>query len=195
MAPLRRAVFLDRDGVLNPPAFYEEREEHDSPLTSDRVEIHAHAVDHLRKLRDAGYLLVVVTNQPAAAKLKTTPEDLDAVRETFLAGYRALGLEFDDYQDCPHHPRSRVPTLRLACDCRKPNPGMLLAAARRLEIDLRASWIVGDRDTDIWAGQKAGCRTILVESIEPGRNGHSEPDERCHDIVEACELILGGSAQ
>jgi len=67
-------------------------------------------------------------------------------------------------------------------------------AARELGLDLRASWIIGDRDTDVWAGQKVGCRTVLVRSPERGHNGHSEPDHRCENLAEACRIILGEPA-
>ena len=195
MDGLRRAVFLDRDGVLNPQAYYAERDELDSPLSSEDLEVYDWAAPHLRSLRDAGYLLVVVTNQPAYAKRKTTADDLAAVREAFLARFRELGVEFDLYLSCRHHPQSAIPELRKACDCRKPMPGMLLRAARELAIDLRASWIVGDRDTDVWAGEKAGCTTVLVRSPEQGHNGHSDPDHRCGNLAEACELILGARSR
>jgi D-glycero-D-manno-heptose 1,7-bisphosphate phosphatase len=195
MDGLRRAVFLDRDGVLNPQAYYAERDELDSPLSTEDLEVYDWAAPHLKRLREAGYLLVVVTNQPAYAKQKTTADDLTAVREAFLARFRTLGVEFDLYLSCRHHPQSAVLDLRKVCDCRKPMPGMLLRAARELAIDLRSSWIVGDRDTDIWAGEKAGCTTVLVRSPEQGHNGHSDPDYRCGDLVEACELILGAQSR
>jgi len=191
MDELRRAVFLDRDGVLNPQAYYAERDELDSPLTPEALTIYDWAAPCLKRLHESGYLLVVVTNQPAYAKRKTTLDDLAGVRDRFLEHFRELGVEFDLYLSCRHHPKSALPELRQACDCRKPMPGLLLQAARALEIDLRASWIIGDRDTDIWAGEKAGCRTILVRSLEEGRNGHSQPEHRCEDLVEACDVILG----
>jgi len=193
MNALRRAVFLDRDGVLNPQAYYEERDELDSPLKPDDLRVHEWVAPHLQRLQQSGYLLVVVTNQPAYAKRKTTLDDLAAVKDSFLDHFRSLGVEFDLYVCCRHHPESAIPELRKSCDCRKPMPGMLLQAARELAIDLRASWIIGDRDTDIWAGEKAGCRTVLVRSLERGLNGRSQPDYRCEDVVEACELILGAA--
>jgi D-glycero-D-manno-heptose 1,7-bisphosphate phosphatase len=195
MDGLRRAVFLDRDGVLNPQAYYAERDELDSPLTADDLQVHESVAPCLRRLREAGYLLVVVTNQPAYAKRKTTLDDLHAVRDLFLARFRELGVEFDLYLSCRHHPQSEVLELRQSCDCRKPMPGLLLRAARELEIDLRSSWIIGDRDTDIWAGEKAGCRTILVRSPERGLNGKSEPDHRCENVAEACTIIVGAPAE
>ncbi|MBM3476701.1 MAG: HAD family hydrolase [Armatimonadetes bacterium] len=195
MDELRRAVFLDRDGVLNPQAYYAERDELDSPLATEDLRVYEGVAPCLKRLRDAGYLLVVVTNQPAYAKQKTTADDLTAVREAFLARFRELGVEFDLYLSCRHHPQSAIPELRQSCDCRKPMPGMLLRAARELAIDLRSSWIVGDRDTDIWAGEKAGCTTVLVRSLEQGHNGHSNPDYRCGDLAEACELILGARSR
>lgn len=195
MEVLHRAVFLDRDGVLNQQAYYEDRDELDSPLRPEDLHIHAWVAPYLRKLKEAGYLLIVVTNQPAYAKRKTTMGALEAVRLAFVSEFRKLGVDFDLYLSCWHHPQSSVPQLRKQCDCRKPMPGMLLEAARTLAIDLRASWLIGDRDTDIWAGEKAGCRTILVESPEPGHNGRSEPDYRCRSLVEACEIILGADGQ
>jgi D-glycero-D-manno-heptose 1,7-bisphosphate phosphatase len=191
MDGLRRAVFLDRDGVLNPQAYYADRGELDSPLTPDRLEVNDWAAPYLQRLRQAGYLLVVVTNQPAYAKRKTSLDNLVGVRERFLEHFRALGVEFDLYLSCRHHPKSELPELRRTCDCRKPMPGLLLQAARELEIDLRSSWMIGDRDTDIFAGEKAGCRTILVRSPEAGHNGHSEPEYRCNNLIDACHVILG----
>jgi len=194
MQELRRAVFLDRDGVLNPQAYYQERDELDSPLTAEDLQVYEWVAPCLGRLRDAGYALVIVTNQPAYAKRKTTLDDLVSVREAFLAAFRELGVEFDLYVSCRHHPESAIPELRKICDCRKPMPGMLLQAARELGLDLRASWIIGDRDTDVWAGQKVGCRTVLVRSPERGHNGHSEPDHRCENLAEACRIILGEPA-
>ncbi|MGQ9731781.1 MAG: D-glycero-alpha-D-manno-heptose-1,7-bisphosphate 7-phosphatase [Candidatus Zipacnadales bacterium] len=190
----QRAVFLDRDGVLNLPVYYPERDEHDSPLWAKQLVIYRQAAPHLERLRKAGFLLIIVTNQPAWAKGKTTHEDLEAVRDKLLEDFRALGVEFDGYYCCYHHPtESIIDPLRIVCECRKPSPGLLRQAADDWGIDLRASWMIGDRDTDIQAGQSVGCRTILVESTEQGYRGRSNPDFRCRDLVEACHIILKGT--
>ena len=111
----------------------------------------------LRRLSNAGYLLVCCTNQPAAAKGVTSIDALNAVHARVLQLLEAEGARIDNSQICFHHPQGIVATLTKHCDCRQPAPGMLLVAAAALDIDLASSWMIGDADTDIEAGQSAGC--------------------------------------
>lgn len=146
---LRPAVFLDRDGVLVIPEFRHRRSY--APTSLDRFRLYDSAAVHLRRLKNAGYALVVVTNQPDVGRGVIAPEVLDEMHRRLAAE-----LPVDLIQTCIHDRND-------GCDCRKPKPGMLLAAADKLGIDLAASIMVGDRASDIEAGCAAGCRTIFID--------------------------------
>jgi histidinol-phosphate phosphatase family protein len=190
----RAAVFLDRDGVLNDPVPDPTgggRPE--SPYRVEDVRLAAGAVVGARRLQDAGYALVVVTNQPAAAKGTATVEALEAVNVHVRGLLAAEGIEFAGWYACLHHPNGIVRALTRACECRKPRPGLLLQAAGELELDLAASWTVGDSDSDIEAGSRAGTRTVLIE--HPGsahrRAGTATPDQTASDLADAAGGIVG----
>jgi D-glycero-D-manno-heptose 1,7-bisphosphate phosphatase len=132
----------------------------------------------LRRLSEGGFLLVGVSNQPAAAKGTVSVAQLQAVQARVDELLAAEGVRFDAFRICLHHPDGVVPDLSGDCDCRKPAPGMLLDAAGELGIDLASSWMIGDTDSDILAGTAAGCHTVLVEyggSVHK-RAGNARPD-------------------
>jgi D-glycero-D-manno-heptose 1,7-bisphosphate phosphatase len=185
------AVFLDRDGIINEPVAHPTSGLPESPHRAEDVVLTPGCVDALRLLRDRGALLVVVSNQPSAAKGTATHADLDAVHDEVAARLSAAGVSPDDWRYCRHHPDARDAS-QAECDCRKPKPGMLMGAARDLDIDLQASWMVGDGDADVGAGRTAGCRTILVE--HPGsahRRGDETPDVTVATILEAAQHVAG----
>lgn len=187
----RRAIFLDRDGVLNDPVPDGDGPP-ESPYRPQDVRLTSGAVEGARALRDAGYALVVVTNQPAAAKATATVAALDAVNARVRELLAAGGVELDGWYTCLHHPAGTVAGLAGPCDCRKPAPGMLLQAAGELELDLGASWIVGDTDADMGAGRAAGTRTALV--THPGSAHRRTPaatgDVVAQDLAEAAARIV-----
>lgn len=177
---VRRAVFLDRDGVLNratvvggiphPPASVAE------------LELLPGVQDACRRLHDAGLLLIVVTNQPDVARGTQTIEAVEALNRELAAR-----LTLDEFRVCPHDDAD-------ACDCRKPAPGMLLDAARDHGIELAKSVMVGDRWRDVEAGKRAGCKTVFVSA------GYSErppdaPDLTVRDLGEAVPWILDLSVE
>jgi D-glycero-D-manno-heptose 1,7-bisphosphate phosphatase len=150
-------VFLDRDGVL-----VEDITNLTRPVDARILD---GVPDALAALHGAGFLLVVVTNQPVVARGMMTEADVEAVQATIWRALVARGAPaLDAFYFCPHHPKADVPAYRAACDCRKPRPGMLLAAQREHGIAMAASFLVGDRITDIIAGQRAGVRTVQVET-------------------------------
>jgi D-glycero-D-manno-heptose 1,7-bisphosphate phosphatase len=189
---LRPAVFLDRDGVVNVPAWDPVDGRYESPTDPKDVVLADGAVEGLRALTAARYLTVVTSNQPSAAKGKATLDDLRAVHERVAALLAAEGIALDDWRYCFHHPDAVVPELGGACACRKPEPGMLLDAAREHGIDLAASWIVGDSDADIVAGRRAGCRTVLVEHPRSAhrRGGGVEPDAKVRNLACAAAFLI-----
>jgi D-glycero-D-manno-heptose 1,7-bisphosphate phosphatase len=187
---MTRAVFVDRDGVINGLVPDETTRLPESPLDPQAVALLPDVGSALRLLRSHGFALVGVSNQPAAAKRTVDRQTLDDVQRRVVALLADEGATFDAFKICFHHPDGSDPDLGRACDCRKPSPGMLLEAATELDIDLARSWMVGDTDGDIEAGSAAGCRTVLVET--PGsahKRGHAVPTGRAASLLEAAELI------
>lgn len=186
------AVFVDRDGVINElvPDPLSGRPE--SPLRVADVRLVPGAAAALRGLADAGWRLVGVSNQPSAAKGLLSLTELHAIHARVLELLAAEGARFDDFRLCLHHPEGVVPELAGACDCRKPEPGMLLAAAHELGVELRRSWMVGDTDGDVEAGRAAGCRTILVEQSDSAhkRTAQLQPDAIVGNLTAAAGVIL-----
>ena len=186
------AVFLDRDGVLVEDVDLLTRAE--DFVILDGV---PRALDCLKR---AGFRLVVISNQTVVARGLATENDVRAlnVRLQQLLE-QACGVRLDAWYFCPHHPNATLPAYRVNCDCRKPKPGLLLRAAREHALDLAASFAVGDRITDIIAGTRAGCRTILVQTGKhldlPIQTGEPldlsiEPDYTCADLEAATRWIL-----
>jgi D-glycero-D-manno-heptose 1,7-bisphosphate phosphatase len=186
------AVFVDRDGVINELVTDPRSGLPESPLQPDDVAIIDGAASALNRLRAAGYLLVGVSNQPAAAKGLVGLEELEVVHERVLKLLERDGVAFDRFSVCFHHPEGVVPGLTRTCSCRKPAPGMLTAAARDLGLDLARSWMVGDTDSDVAAGTAAGVHTVLIENPASAhkREGRGA-DAIATDLAAAAEVILG----
>lgn len=159
----RRAVFLDRDGVINALVPDPQTGNPESPLHPDDVVLLSGVAEAMGRLAAAGFLLVGASNQPAAAKGTVSREELIAVQERAISLLAAEGASFDDFRICWHHPEASVRELQAVCDCRKPAPGMLLDAAHANDIDLSNSWMVGDGAADVLAGASAGTATVLIE--------------------------------
>lgn len=188
---LRPAVFVDRDGVLNALAPDPDTGLPESPYDPADVRLLEGVAPALLALRGAGYLLVCVTNQPGAAKAKTDVATLHAVNDAVLGALAAEGFEFDGVEICLHHPEGVVPELTIDCDCRKPNPGMLLHAAQVLGIDLSSSWMIGDSDSDVTAARRAGCRSVQIDhQASAHRRGEEQADLVATNLPEAASLLL-----
>ncbi len=191
---LRPAVFLDRDGVLI--------EDVNLLVRPNQVQLTDGAAWAVETLKEAGYQVVVVSNQTVVARGMATEDDVVAVHDWIQhLLIAAQSLPIDAFYFCPHHPNATLPQYRVVCQCRKPRPGLLLQAAAERDIDLVRSYMVGDRITDIIAGQRAGCQTILIESgrhLDPLIESLDpidplcRPDFVCADLRQAACLILGG---
>mgnify|MGYP003348263868 FL=1 len=171
-----RAVFLDRDGVLTIPLFREGRSF--APLTLEDFHLYPDIAEPLKELKRRGFLLVVVTNQPELGRGRLEPQTLVAMHRRLSAA-----LPLDAIKICPHVPEDR-------CHCRKPLPGMLLEAAKEFEIDLAASYMVGDRAGDISAGRAAGCRSIFVDLGYTAETPPRQPDAVVTSLQGAVDWIL-----
>ena len=177
---MRRAVFLDRDGVLN-RALVRDGKPY-PPASVAELEMLPGVGQALAALHEAGFLLIVVTNQPDVARGTTNREDVEAINA-------ALGeaLPLDEFRTCFHDSGDD-------CDCRKPKPGALLAAAAAHNIDLRKSFMVGDRWRDAEAGERAGCTTIFIDYGYQEKQPASV-DYSVRSLLDASEIILGLNAQ
>jgi D-glycero-D-manno-heptose 1,7-bisphosphate phosphatase len=191
---LRPAIFLDRDGTLNEVVLNQDGME-DSPFRSEDLVLLPGAAEFTRRVREAGYLAVLVTNQPGVAKGSITVTGLEQIHEHLLDLLAKDGGGLDRIYYCPHHPLGRAgfssPFVQV-CDCRKPAAGMLLRAAKELGIDPAQSWMVGDKLLDVQAGQSAGCRTILLRRLPSEQVSKSGPPPTCSaaDLTEALDIIL-----
>lgn len=177
---LRRAVFLDRDGVIN-RAVVRDGVPY-PPGAAEDVEVLPGVPDALRRLDEAGFVLVVVTNQPDVARGTQTRVQVEAIHAR-LAG----ALPIDAFCCCYHDDAD-------ACDCRKPKPGLLIAAAAAHHIDLNASVMVGDRWRDVEAGRRAGCRTVFIDCAYAERRPE-RADAVVRSLAAAADWILSSGVE
>jgi len=166
---MNKALFVDRDGVLNEMFYDPEHGVMDSPRRPEQVRLMKGAETFLKKAKELGYLIIVVTNQPGIAKGTLTEVELNAVNTRLGELLSEEGNAWDHLYYCPHHPDGgpwKQEAYIKNCTCRKPKPGLLLRAAEERDIDLTASWMIGDGLTDIQAGMAAGCHTILFTKLK-----------------------------
>jgi D-glycero-D-manno-heptose 1,7-bisphosphate phosphatase len=188
---LSRAAFLDRDGIVNELVFYPDTGEHESPRRAADLRMIEAAFPAWRRLKEAGFRLVIVSNQPSFAKGKTSREDLVEAGLRVERELSAAGAGVDASYYCYHHPLGTAPGFSGECACRKPRPGLLLRAGGELGLDLARCWMIGDQDSDMECGRSAGCRTALVEGAgSEGKRGRSCPDVFARSAVEAVEMLL-----
>lgn len=180
------AVFLDKDGTLVD----------DVPYNVDPalIRLTRGAGEGLRRLRGAGFRLFVVSNQSGVARGYFSEDALGPAEERLRELLSSEEVEIEAFRWCPHHPEGSVDRYRIACDCRKPRPGMLTSLAAEHGIDLARSWMIGDTPADAEAGRLAGCRTILV-----GRRADADsaltPDHVVLDLAEAARIIVAAGTE
>jgi D-glycero-D-manno-heptose 1,7-bisphosphate phosphatase len=178
---VKRGVFLDRDGTLIEEVGYLDR--------IDRVRFFPYTVDAVRLLNRAGFAVIVATNQAGIARGFFDEAFVEATHQSLSATLEAGGARVDAFYFCPHHPEAGVGPYRQACDCRKPRPGLLRRAAEDLGVDLRRSFVVGDRAHDIAAGAAVGARGVLVRT---GYGARVEPSE--HGAAAVTDNLMGAVA-
>ncbi|MBN2368343.1 HAD-IIIA family hydrolase [Candidatus Woesearchaeota archaeon] len=184
-----QAWFLDRDGVIN--------EEAGLITESSQLKLIPGSAEAIKKLNDRGFLVVIVTNQPQVARNLCTEEDVEKINARLVKEFEKEGARIDGVYYCPHHPETNHPDAndpkyRRPCECRKPGIGMLKQAEKEFKIDLKRSYMVGDRTADIKAGNSAGCTTIIVRTGFAGKDGKYEavPDIEAEDLIEAVDKVL-----
>ena len=183
----QRAIFLDRDGTIN--------RKNGLVYQEDQFELEPCAVEAIRAINSSGYLAIVVTNQPVVARGLCQIEDVERIHRKMETLLGQEGVYLDDICYCPHHPDKGYPeenpAYKIPCHCRKPDIGMLEDCVRKYNIDLAASWVVGDTTVDIQTGKNAGTKTALVLTGDAGKDGkyHVQPDLVARDLLEAIKEI------
>lgn len=184
----RRAVFLDRDGTINVEVDYLSKRE-------DFVLIEG-AAEAIKLLNDAGFLVVVVTNQSGVARGYFTEDDVMAVNDKMLFDLNVVGAFVDAVYYCPHHPDFGGEEYDIDCNCRKPKVGMVVKAQEEFEIDINESFVVGDHKGDIELGKNAGARTVHVltgHGVAEGKKLEEAgivPDCTSDNLLSAVQYIL-----
>jgi D-glycero-D-manno-heptose 1,7-bisphosphate phosphatase len=178
-----RAIFIDRDGTLVHPRHY--------PTRPDALILYDGVAPELRRLQDAGYRLILITNQSGLARGLFGAEALDRMHRHLEDELARRGVRLDAIYVCPHHPEGAIAQWAVDCDCRKPRPGMLRRAADDLDLDLARSWFVGDILDDVEAGNRAGCRTVLVDlgTERPPTRSIRRPNFVARDSAHALRII------
>jgi histidinol-phosphate phosphatase family protein len=181
---LQRAVFLDKDGTLIEDVLYN--------VDPAQIRLAPGAAEGLPRLQEAGFRLFVISNQPGVAHGFFAEEALGPVKDQLRELLASLGVTLDGFYYCPHHPAAAVPRYAVTCACRKPQPGLILAAARAGGIVLDQSWFIGDILDDVEAGRRAGCRTVHIDNGNETcwqRSPLRWPDFVAADLAEAARVI------
>jgi D-glycero-D-manno-heptose 1,7-bisphosphate phosphatase len=185
---MNRAVFLDRDGVItqDPPHFAHR---------IDQLEIIPNSAEAIRLLNENGFKVVVVSNQSGVARGYYQELDIGLFNHAMAEELKKEGAFSDAIYYCPHHPEGKIERYRIDCDCRKPKPGMLKQAEKDLNLDLKRSFMVGDKVTDIEAGYSVGCKTILVltghgkDEVKKVDAMSIKPNYTTKDLYNASKII------
>jgi D-glycero-D-manno-heptose 1,7-bisphosphate phosphatase len=190
---MNKAVFLDRDGVINDLVLNPNTGNYEAPQRIEDFNLKEGVIESLLLLKDAGFMLFLITNQPDYAKGKTSLETLESIRgksEDLMVG---SGIGFEEYFYCYHHPKGVIEGYSYECECRKPKPFFIFEANKKYDLDLSSSWFVGDRSTDVECGKAGGMKTIFInEPTSSGTVDSSDPDYEADSLVEAVDIIVKG---
>ena len=182
---MKRAVFLDRDGVITQePPYYAHKVE--------QLAVIPGAAQAIRKLNQKGFLVIIISNQAGIAHGYFKEENTAIFNRALARELKKDNAVIDKIYICPHHPEAEVMKYRVKCDCRKPEPGLLIKAEKELNIDLKTSFMVGDKKSDIEAGKRAGCKTIIVKTGQGQdqlKNNAIDCDFVAKDLLDATGYI------
>ena len=186
-----RAVFLDRDGVINPNVYNPATEKWESPHDAKDFRLYPWVLDALKKLKPH-FSLFLISNQPSYAKGKTSLKKIEEIQLKFQDMLERNQIFFKEHFYCYHHPDGLVPEYSGPCQCRKPSPYFLEKAHQEYMLDMKNSWIVGDRATDIQCGKAAGVKTIFIHNKGEKTDNIEvkESDYMTSNLAEAVKIIL-----
>jgi len=182
---MKKAIFLDKDGTLIPDIPYN--------VDPDKISLQDGVAGGLQLLRDAGFRLYVISNQSGVARGKFEEAQLEGVWKRLQQLLETYHLQLDGFYYCPHHPEGSRLGYATSCACRKPAPGLLLQAADEHDLDLTRSWMIGDILNDVAAGNRAGCRTVLIDNggeTEWIPGPYRTPAITAPDLLQAAKAIL-----
>ena len=185
-----KAIFLDRDGVINHPVLNPKTNEYEAPFKESDFTLINGVIPSLKTLLGLKYKLFLVSNQPDCAKGKTTLEDLLLVHKKMHNLFMENNINFIEYYYCYHHPQGIIPEYSIKCKCRKPGNFFLNQAKAKYGLDMQGSWMIGDRDIDIFCGQSMDTKTILIKqkhSADKARE--SKPEYKVDSLEQAVEII------
>lgn len=185
-----KAIFLDRDGVINKMNYNFNTKEYEPPFNKIDFCIYNGVLESIKKLQDNEFKLFLVTNQPDFAKGKTSLENLSEVHNEMNRIFTENNIFFKKYYYCFHHPKGIIPEYSIACDCRKPKNYFVLKAMSEFDIDKNKSWFIGDRDKDVLCGISSGLKTIRIESGYYEYKNNIDADFVVRDLKEATKIIL-----
>jgi len=188
---VNKAVFLDRDGVINPLIFNPSTSEYESPHFPEDFSIYPYVVKSLKLIREYGYIIIVVSNQPSYAKGKTSLENIKTI-EKLLSDFSLENESLiDEFYYCYHHPNGIVPEYAFSCRCRKPNTLFLEEAVKKFDLDTTNCYFIGDQDTDIQCGKAMGLKTIKINNKHTiNKSGKEIPDEFAANLYEAAVKVV-----
>ena len=179
----QKAIFLDRDGTINQYVGFLKN--------IDQFSLIDNAAEAIKRINESGYLTIIVTNQPVIARGEVTVDELTEIHNKMETLLGEKGSYVDEIYYCPHHPDSgfagEIKELKIKCECRKPNPGMLVKAAKDYNIDLENSWMIGDRESDVMTGINAGCHTALISDQTANE---TKAELVCNSLFETVNNIL-----
>ncbi|MEJ7681491.1 MAG: HAD family hydrolase [Segetibacter sp.] len=184
MTAIRKAIFLDKDGTLIPDIPYN--------VNPDLITLQNGVIEGLKLLKENEYIFVIISNQAGVARGYFEYNELEKVKEKLNFLLNKEGIEIEEYYFCPHHPLGKLIEYSIVCNCRKPEPGMILKAAKELEIDTEKSWMIGDILNDVEAGNKAGCKTVLLDlgnETEWIEGSFRKPTFVAPDFLQAARFI------
>ena len=187
---MNKAVFLDRDGVITKePPYYAHRIE--------QLELISKSAEAIRLLNESGFKVIVVSNQSGVARGYYEENDVENYNNAMKNELKKQGAYIDAIYYCPHYPEAAIEEYRIDCDCRKPKPGMLRQAEKDLNLNLKLSFLIGDKMSDIEAGYRAGCKTILVltgqgnDVLKNNPKIDIKPNYISNDLYTASQIING----
>lgn len=187
---MNKAIFLDRDGVINHLIFNPKTNEYESPHEPTDLEIIPGVFEVLKTLNNKGFLLFIISNQPSYAKGKTTLTKIKEIHRRLQEKIEDYGINITEYYYCYHHPDGIIPDYTKVCECRKPKPFFIHKAEKEYDLDLKNSWLIGDQDTDIECGISGGVRTILLKNKHSEKKrGSSSPTYTIENLSETIKLI------
>ena len=184
---INKAVFLDRDGVINETVYNQITGELEPPHEVKDLRLFDWTIESLKSFQKRDYLLFIVSNQPDYAKGKTSLENLMNVHTELIRIFEQNDLTFREYFYCYHHPEGIIPEFSVKCDCRKPANANVIGAIRNYNINKNLSWFIGDRESDIMCGKNSGLKTIFISEKNLINN---LADYNVKNLKEAAEIII-----